>query len=436
MDEADLDHERARVATKLRLRPKLLTASALTGRHVDRILTEAIALGDRMRNRIPTPELNRFLSEVVAGAPAAGQAGPPAQAPLHGADRDAPAALRDPGQLAHARHARLRLLRREPPAPPLRAWTACRSSSTSTSAPSAAATCADRAPGEGSRAERRGPSVPARGRARRRSRCWSRSSSGWPRQLPGADPAAFFRWKHLESPFGPVRHGRRGGRRRRSIGFEALHPLARQPPAAGRVVGAARRGHRRRTRPIAAAGSRARSSGAATAGIARRLRLRLQQPQRSSDPMLVKLGRRPVGPFDVLVRPAPAAAHARARRRAAAGRAARASPPRRPRRGAGGHRGARRRCSRGVPRAGGRLATALDRRLPALEVRLGGRLPGDPRAPRRTASRPGHLPRRPRGGPLWALAAVRGARRARRPAQSCARCCAQAPCRRRGSTTP
>ena len=66
MDEPDLDHERARVATKLRLRPKLLTASALTGRHVDRILTEAIALGDKMRNRIPTPELNRFLSEVVA----------------------------------------------------------------------------------------------------------------------------------------------------------------------------------------------------------------------------------------------------------------------------------------------------------------------------------------------------------------------------------
>ena len=66
MDEADLDHERARVAAKLRLRPKVLTASALTGRHVDRILTEAIALGDRMRNRIPTPELNRFLSEVVS----------------------------------------------------------------------------------------------------------------------------------------------------------------------------------------------------------------------------------------------------------------------------------------------------------------------------------------------------------------------------------
>ncbi|MEA2180037.1 MAG: GTPase [Solirubrobacteraceae bacterium] len=65
MDEADLDHERARVASKLRLRPKVLTASAQTGRNVGRILTEAINLGDRMHNRIPTPELNRFVSELV-----------------------------------------------------------------------------------------------------------------------------------------------------------------------------------------------------------------------------------------------------------------------------------------------------------------------------------------------------------------------------------
>jgi GTP-binding protein len=64
-EDVDLEHERARVAQKLRLRPKVLTASAKTGRHVDRILTEAIALGDRMHNRIPTPELNRFLGEVV-----------------------------------------------------------------------------------------------------------------------------------------------------------------------------------------------------------------------------------------------------------------------------------------------------------------------------------------------------------------------------------
>jgi len=61
----DLDHERGRVAEKLRLRPRVLTASAKTGRHVPRLLTEAIALGDRMSGRIPTPELNRFLSEAV-----------------------------------------------------------------------------------------------------------------------------------------------------------------------------------------------------------------------------------------------------------------------------------------------------------------------------------------------------------------------------------
>ena len=50
---------------KLRLRPRVLTASALTGRHVARLLTEALALGDRMSGRIPTAELNRFLGETV-----------------------------------------------------------------------------------------------------------------------------------------------------------------------------------------------------------------------------------------------------------------------------------------------------------------------------------------------------------------------------------
>jgi GTPase len=65
LQEADLDHERAHAARKLRLRPKVLTASAETGRHVARILTEAIALGDRMKGRIPTSELNRFLSDTV-----------------------------------------------------------------------------------------------------------------------------------------------------------------------------------------------------------------------------------------------------------------------------------------------------------------------------------------------------------------------------------
>jgi GTP-binding protein len=65
MTEADLDHERAKVANKLRLRPRVLTTSALTGRNVQRLLKEVLALGDRMQGRIPTPELNRFLGEAV-----------------------------------------------------------------------------------------------------------------------------------------------------------------------------------------------------------------------------------------------------------------------------------------------------------------------------------------------------------------------------------
>ena len=61
----DLEYERARVAEKLRLRPRLLSASAITGRNVARLLSETIALGDRRAARIPTPDLNRFLAEVV-----------------------------------------------------------------------------------------------------------------------------------------------------------------------------------------------------------------------------------------------------------------------------------------------------------------------------------------------------------------------------------
>ncbi len=68
-DEFDLDHERARVERKLRLRPRVLTASAKTGRHVQRLLVEVLSLADRYGHRIPTPELNRFLGDVVATRP-------------------------------------------------------------------------------------------------------------------------------------------------------------------------------------------------------------------------------------------------------------------------------------------------------------------------------------------------------------------------------
>ena len=65
MTEDDLDHERAKVNNKLRLRPKIMTISAQGGRNVTRVLTEAITLGDRRRERIPTPGLNRFLAEAL-----------------------------------------------------------------------------------------------------------------------------------------------------------------------------------------------------------------------------------------------------------------------------------------------------------------------------------------------------------------------------------
>jgi GTP-binding protein len=64
--EADLDHERARATKKLRQRPRVLTASAKTGRHVERLLVEAVALADRRGTRIPTSQLNRFLTDIVA----------------------------------------------------------------------------------------------------------------------------------------------------------------------------------------------------------------------------------------------------------------------------------------------------------------------------------------------------------------------------------
>ena len=65
-NELDLDYERAHAHKKLRLRPRVLTASAKTGRHVERLLAEAIGLADRSRARIPTPQLNRFLSDSAA----------------------------------------------------------------------------------------------------------------------------------------------------------------------------------------------------------------------------------------------------------------------------------------------------------------------------------------------------------------------------------
>jgi GTP-binding protein len=62
----DIEDARAKVTRKLRLRPRVLSASALTGRSVRRLLEESIRLADRAAERIPTRDLNRFLSDAQA----------------------------------------------------------------------------------------------------------------------------------------------------------------------------------------------------------------------------------------------------------------------------------------------------------------------------------------------------------------------------------
>ena len=62
----DLDDAKARAERKLRLRPPVLTCSALTGRGMERLLRQAVELADRSGSRIPTSDLNRFLADVVA----------------------------------------------------------------------------------------------------------------------------------------------------------------------------------------------------------------------------------------------------------------------------------------------------------------------------------------------------------------------------------
>jgi GTP-binding protein len=60
----DLEDATARARMKLRLRPRVLTTSARTGRGLWRLLAEAVGLADRAAERIPTPALNRFLSDI------------------------------------------------------------------------------------------------------------------------------------------------------------------------------------------------------------------------------------------------------------------------------------------------------------------------------------------------------------------------------------
>jgi GTPase len=67
--ETDLEDAMARLEQRTRLRPPIVVCSAKTGRGVPELLRQAVALADRRAERIPTPELNRFLADVVATTP-------------------------------------------------------------------------------------------------------------------------------------------------------------------------------------------------------------------------------------------------------------------------------------------------------------------------------------------------------------------------------
>src|SRR5262249_33398369 len=69
VSRTDIDDARARVAQKNRLRPPVLTCSALTRRGVGAVLQQAIVLAERAAERIPTPELNKFIAAAVADHP-------------------------------------------------------------------------------------------------------------------------------------------------------------------------------------------------------------------------------------------------------------------------------------------------------------------------------------------------------------------------------
>jgi GTP-binding protein len=67
--EVDLDDAKARIEQRLRLRPPVITISALRGRNLRKVLPNALELTDRRASRARTPELNRILAAAVERNP-------------------------------------------------------------------------------------------------------------------------------------------------------------------------------------------------------------------------------------------------------------------------------------------------------------------------------------------------------------------------------
>ena len=65
----DLKDATARLDRRLRQRPPVMTASAKSSRNVPKLLRQALELADKRGDRIPTPELNRLVGDIVAKVP-------------------------------------------------------------------------------------------------------------------------------------------------------------------------------------------------------------------------------------------------------------------------------------------------------------------------------------------------------------------------------
>ncbi|MDQ2940127.1 MAG: ribosome biogenesis GTPase Der [Actinomycetota bacterium] len=69
VSRTDLDDAKARAERKMRLRPPVLTCSALTGRGVTALLRTALQLAERAGQRIPNNYINRAVGDIVAKTP-------------------------------------------------------------------------------------------------------------------------------------------------------------------------------------------------------------------------------------------------------------------------------------------------------------------------------------------------------------------------------
>jgi len=65
----DLADATSRLERRVRLRPPVVTCSATGGRNVRKLLERSLELAERRGDRIPTPELNRLIADVVARHP-------------------------------------------------------------------------------------------------------------------------------------------------------------------------------------------------------------------------------------------------------------------------------------------------------------------------------------------------------------------------------